>query len=67
MHVLNTRRAYEEFRAARAKERRQLKKLSGLELVSHLTRYSELGLDYVHKIQTVIRRNHLDALDQEAP
>lgn len=66
MHVLNTKRAYESFRAARADRRRQLKKLSGLDLVSHLTRYSELGVDYVHKIQTLIRRNHLDALDQEA-
>jgi Bax protein len=65
--VLNTKRAYEGFRAARATRRRQLKTLSGLDLVTQLTRYSELGLDYVHKVQTLIRRNHLDALDQEEP
>jgi Bax protein len=64
MHTLNSHRAYAEFRTARAERRRMGKSLDGPILVTHLTRYSELGMDYVRKIQSLIRRNRLDALDR---
>jgi Bax protein len=64
MHTLNTKRAYNEFRTARAERRKAGRLPEGPALVVHLTRYSELGMDYVRKIQSLIRRNRLDALDR---
>jgi Bax protein len=66
MHTINSRRPYSEFRAARAERRAQGKSLDGAMLISHLTRYSELGVDYTRKIQALIRRNRLDLLDHQA-
>lgn len=64
MHTLNTKRAYIEFRTARTERRKAGRPLEGPALMVHLTRYSELGMDYVRKIQSLIRRNRLEALDR---
>ncbi len=65
MHTINSRRPYAEFRTARAERRRSGKPLDGIQLVAHLTRYSELGGEYIRKIQALIRRNRLDLLDRD--
>lgn len=64
MHNLNTNRAYAAFRDARAERRRAARPLDGVALMAHLTRYSELGMDYIRKVQALIKRNRLDALDR---
>jgi Bax protein len=60
---LNSHEAYAEFREWRTKLRRAGRPLSGLQLASHLRRYSEQGPEYVKFIETLIRTNGLEAFD----
>jgi len=61
---LNTNDAYREFRKRRAEGRRQGRPLSGKDLATSLSRYSERGKDYVDEIRQIITVNGLSALDQ---
>ncbi len=60
---LNTHRAYRAFRDKRATLRHTGKTLDGHVLAGTLTRYSELGDDYVRTLRTVITVNGLRDLD----
>ncbi len=63
VHNLDTHHAYHAFRRARAEARRAGRDLDGLALAATLTAYSELGRDYVDDVESVIRGNGLDRLD----
>jgi len=56
---LNSHRAYEHFRAARAAFRRQHRPLSGVALARALESYSERGAAYVRDIRAMILANGL--------
>ncbi len=60
---LNTHWAYESFRAERAKMRAAGARIDGYRLARTLTRYSERGQAYVETIESIIRGNGLEALD----
>ena len=64
---INSHRAYRDLRDARAALRAKGQPITGLQLATHLTRYSERGQPYVDEIQSMIRFNKLDALDLPAP
>jgi Bax protein len=61
---LNGHFAYDEFRRARAAQRRLGKGLDGYNLVGKLTRYSERGDAYIETIRMLIRVNNLKAFDK---
>lgn len=63
MRNLNSHDAYAEFRRARAALRAAGEPPTGLELVGHLTRYSELGKDYTRAVRGLIRSNGFAAFD----
>jgi len=62
-HNLNTHPAYQAFRTLRAKQRDGGDTPDGFALAQTLLRYSTRGEDYIHDIQSVIRANELDLLD----
>ncbi len=61
---LNSHRAYDEFRTARAEMRRQEGKLDSLRLAGTLIDYSERREAYVQTIQKIINANGLRHLDR---
>ncbi len=61
---LNSHPAYEEFRQLRADLRRQGKHLDSQTLADGLSRYSELGQEYVETLKSIIRVNDLAAADK---
>jgi len=63
MHNLNSHRAYREMRAVRAKLRSAQQPADGRILIQSLLRYSERGVDYIKTIDTIIRINKLQQLD----
>jgi Bax protein len=63
MHNLNSHRAYREMRAVRAKLRSAQQPADGRILLQSLVRYSERGADYIKTIDTIIRINKLQQLD----
>lgn len=60
---LNTHRAYREYRTLRVKLRVRNKPLDGRVLAGELHRYSELGVEYVNSIRTMISYNKLSRFD----
>jgi Bax protein len=64
VHNLNTHRAYEPLRRARASARTRGEAVDGLALAGALVPYSERGGAYVDQIRSVIRANGLTGLDQ---
>jgi Bax protein len=60
---LNTHRAYQKFRRARANLRKNNRRLSGYELVVSLTAYSERGEAYVRTIRSIMRVNGFQVFD----
>ncbi len=60
---LNTHRAYREFRDQRAQLRAKDRPLDGRVLVGALHRYSELGVEYVNAIRSMISHNNLRRFD----
>ena len=58
--TLNTHPAYQGLRAIRSQSRAQQQALSGLQLATGLSRYSERGQVYVDEIQSLIRFNALE-------
>jgi Bax protein len=70
VRTLNSHPAYAEFRAERQMMRRMGEQLDGGLLLRHLTRYSELGGDYIKRVTVVIRQNGFadyDRMDLLAP
>lgn len=67
MRNLNTNRAYREFRDARAEMRDRGEDLSAVELVKHLHRYSQRGLEYVEELQKIIKGRTLAEFDIDPP
>ena len=64
MRNLNRTRAYKEFRDFRKKFRDEGTLINGLELSTHLHRYSGIGHDYVSILKAVITKNNLLSLDE---
>ncbi|AFK53894.1 glucosaminidase domain-containing protein [Tistrella mobilis] len=70
VRTLNSHPAYAGFRAERQMMRRMGEQLDGGLLLRHLTRYSELGGDYIERVTVVIRQNgfaEYDRMDLLAP
>jgi Bax protein len=63
VHNLNTHRAYEDLRRARATARAHGQAPDGHTLVAALSRYSERGDAYVTTIRSLMRRNDLGRFD----
>jgi len=65
MHNLNTHRAYNDFRRARATMRRSGDgTLDGYKLAAHIVSYSERGADYIRAVRGLIRANDLHEFDR---
>lgn len=64
MHNLNTHRAYEKLRAARANLREMGKKPDGVSLAKTLDKYSERGEAYVETLLSIMRVNHLSKAEE---
>ena len=63
MHNLNTHQAYKKLRARRAKLRKAGAKVTGWDLASTLTKYSERGQSYVDSLRALIKVNTLQPFD----
>ncbi len=63
MHNLNTHPAYRELRARRAKFRKAGTKMTGWELATALTSYSERGQAYVDSLHSLMKVNRLQPTD----
>ena len=63
MHNLNTHQAYKKLRARRAELRMAGTKVTGWDLASTLTKYSERGQAYVDSLQALIKVNMLQPTD----
>ena len=61
---LNTHRAYQEFREARAQLRQEDKKIIGLDLTKYLKNYASIGEKYVAILEAVIEKNSLTDFDK---
>ncbi len=64
MNTINRGQVYAPLRKLRARMRREGRDLDSLLLANGLKRYSERGKAYVAAIQSLIRSNRLDALNQ---
>ena len=60
---LNTHKAYGAFREKRADLREANKKISGLDLVSHIESYAATGKEYVKTLTSIISQNKLTDFD----
>ena len=60
---LNTHASYKEFRRARAEQRNNRNKISGLELAKFLDKYSEIGYEYADRLKKIIEQNSLTDFD----
>ena len=63
MHNLNTHQAYKRLRARRAELRQIGVKVTGWELATTLTKYSERGQAYVDSLHSLIKANRLQRVD----
>ncbi|NIQ08939.1 MAG: glucosaminidase, partial [Gammaproteobacteria bacterium] len=63
MHNLNTHHAYKKLRARRAELRSTGAKVTGWDLASTLTKYSERGQAYVDSLRALIKVNMLQLVD----
>ncbi len=63
MHNLNTHHAYKKLRARRAELRMTGAKVTGWDLASTLTKYSERGQAYVDSLRALIKVNMLQPVD----
>jgi Bax protein len=64
MHTLNTHWAYQDFRERRFAQRRSADWLDGVVLAAGLSRYSQLRMQYIRHLRTLILSNGLNALDE---
>ena len=63
MHNLNTHQAYKKLRTRRAELRKADSKVTGWDLASTLTKYSERGQAYVDSLRSMIKVNMLQSAD----
>jgi len=61
---LNTHQSYNEFRKARAIQRKEKNRVFGLELSQYLNKYSEIGDVYVQRLKKIIEQNSLTDFDE---
>jgi len=61
---LNTHQSYNEFRNARAIQRKEKNRVFGLELSQYLNKYSEIGDVYVQRLKKIIEQNSLTDFDE---
>lgn len=61
---LNSHDAYRGLRLKRSELRQSDELITGLELAEGLTQYSQRGQEYIRELQSMIRFNELDALDE---
>ena len=61
---LNTHRAYQEFREARARLKQENKQVTGLDLTKYLKRYASIGEKYVEILEAIIKNNSLTDFDK---
>ena len=61
---LNTHDSYKGFRIEREKARTENESITGLELLPYLDGYSQIGSEYTQYIQSIIKANNLEDLDQ---
>ena len=61
---LNTHKAYQEFREARAQLRQEGKVIIGLELSKYIKNYAAIGEKYVEIINGIIEQNSLTDFDK---
>ena len=61
---LNTHQSYNEFRKARAMQRKEKNRVFGLELSQYLNKYSEIGDVYVQRLKKIIEQNSLTDFDE---
>jgi len=61
---LNTHQSYNEFRKARAIQRKEKNRVFGLELSQYLNKYSEIGNVYVQRLKKIIEQNSLTDFDE---
>ncbi len=61
---LNTHKAYQEFREARAKMRQDNMPIDGLELTKYLKNYAAIGEKYVRILEDIINKNSLTDFDK---
>ena len=61
---LNTHQSYNEFRKARAIQRKEKNRVFGLELSQYLNKYSEIGGVYVQRLKKIIEQNSLTDFDE---
>ena len=60
---LNTHKAYQEFREARAQMREDKGQITALELTQHLKNYAQIGEKYVSILESIIIKNSLTDFD----
>ncbi|MGI1679720.1 MAG: glucosaminidase domain-containing protein [Cellvibrionaceae bacterium] len=56
---INTHRAYRSLRNHRASLRKEQRKITGLEMITHLSSYSSRGEEYVKELRRMIKMNKL--------
>lgn len=61
---LNTHQSYNEFRKARAIQRKEKNRIFGLDLSQYLNKYSEIGDIYVQRLKKIIEQNSLTDFDE---
>ena len=61
---LNTHKAYQGFREARAQIRQEDKQIIGLNLTKYLKKYASIGEKYVEILNSIIERNSLTDFDK---
>ena len=61
---LNTHKAYQEFREARAQQRQNDEQLDGLLLAKYLKNYASIGEKYVKILESIIENNSLTDFDK---
>lgn len=61
---INSHKAYQKLRRLRSELRAEDKAVTGLKLASTLGNYSERGQDYIDGLQTMMRHNKLEQVDQ---
>ena len=61
---LNTHQSYNDFRKARAIQRKEKNRVFGLELSQYLNKYSEIGDVYVQRLKKIIEQNSLTDFDE---
>lgn len=64
MRNLNTGRAYQEFRSARANFRAQGKPLEAMKLANYLQRYSQRGEHYTAELQLLMKNRYIASLSR---